>query len=249
MEADRSSKPAWNIRDAIGYLLDDLERRYEAEAAGVPSVPPTLSSGVAAFDQVCGGGLAPGRVTIVEAKLSAQALALLCSIANSVESGTVLDVSSALDATASLLANRCGVPAVLISTGCLSVQDWDDITAALQELASRNLWIGEATSLPALERLASTGQRSVLLIHDLERFGPASRVVPTISRIAELNDVAVVASCSSAGNVPFRALENTTKIAMIPCRLASGASFVRPDARETPCITHVEVDCLSSIVR
>jgi hypothetical protein len=239
---------AWTLADAIGFLLDDLEALYEP-GDELPVDPLPLSTGVDAVDRVCGGGLHLGELTVVEADLCAQARALVCTVARRIEHPVLLDAGPVVDTAAWLVAGASGVPHVLVRTGRLEDSDWNAIVAAVRALAEREVWVSESDTLPELAGQVAGRGAEVVLVHELERFGPPIKVVPALAELAATAGVAVLATATAMGELPEWSTQRTRRVAMLPHGLAGRAALVRPDAWDVLSVAQVDVDGLVAALR
>lgn len=157
------------IGDLMLRVVEDLDRRYnnpnDASLRGVPT-------GLTALDQRM-TGLRPGEMIIVAGRPGMGKTALGLNIAANVAmdrevSGAVLYLS--MEMGAAELAERClalagKVPYAEILTGAMLDQSWPGVTAGVQRLAERKLFIDDTGGLD-LGRLSAKA-RSIKRRHGL----------------------------------------------------------------------------------
>jgi len=247
--ADRSWRPerAVPICDALDLLLDDLEARYTHDEPELPPDPLPLGTGVNALDRVLGGGVHLGTVTLLEADLTAQADALLYSVARRIEHPTLLDTPSLLHTARWMMAGSASVPAVWVESGRLSRDDWRAIADNIGGLAARDLLVSATGSLQGLAHLVSDSDNDadVVLVQDISRFGPTVATVAALCRLATNAGVAILATTTPLGELPPAAFDRIERVLVLDHCLGSKATLVHPDPLEMLATVEIDVECLT----
>lgn len=245
---DRAWRPeqALTISDALGAFLDHLEDEFAHDVEEeLPPDPLPLSTGVAALDHVLGGGVHVGTVTTLEASLAAQADALLYSVARRIERRTLLDAGSVLETVRWLVAGESEVPAVALTGDELSERDWSAVASAMRPLADRDLVVSEIETLRTLERLIATSDVDVVLVQELDRFGPPASAAAALARIAAAHAVAILVSTRPLGEIPGSALSRIERVLVCDHCLGSKASLVHPDPFDLLRVAAIDIECLT----
>lgn len=233
-----------SIADAIGGFLDHLEILLSSPSTELPPDPVPLSTGVAEFDYVCGGGVQLGTVTLIDATLTSQTWALLCTIARRIDHRTLFVSESILDAAAWLVAGVSAVPAALVCGAALSENEWAVIAREIPALVSRPVWLSEAESCATLERQIKTRPTTVVLIDDLLRLGPPSDVALALSAIASRHAVAVIAGASQLAPMQQAGRGAAPVVTMIAEALGGRAIVVRPDPSDLLSAARLRINLL-----
>ena len=240
------------IEHALDALLDQMERCLEGpDHEGVEFEQDLLpmSTGILALDRVLGGGVHRGTLTVVEADISAQANALLCSVARQIPHPRLLDSQRFFDAVSWLVAGSAGVPEISVSEVRLTSLEWERVAKGLAALHQEDLRISSTGSLRALASVASASGVEVVLVHDVDRFGPPVEFVPKLAMLAASTGLAVIATAGILGELPDWALDGVTLVSMHGFNFGGTAAMVRADPDEMLATAEVEVELLSGIVR
>lgn len=236
------------IGDALGDLLDDLDRRTRHWCDPLPVDPLPISTGVPALDRVCGGGVHLGQVLLLEADQPAHAAAVACSIARQAPHPVLLDTPSVRDATRTLLAGAAQVPAVLIGSGQLDDGDWAKLTAALEPLAEREVRLAASESMAELQHLVATHPAAIVVVQGIERLGRSYVVVSSLVDLAAEAGLAVVGLCSPLPKAPGNLRYPLARVAMTAHTLGGGAALAAVDEHDGLLVAQVAVDALHATV-
>lgn len=247
---DRSWRPerAVPVADALDELLDHLESIYEHPPVDLPAELLPFSTGILALDQVCGGGLRVGTVTLLDCTLAGQSQALLYSAARQTQVPALLAVSNRLTTARWLLAGCSEVPATLIGTGQLSEKDWRAISSKIAQLAARQLQIAEVASITGLRHVAASETPAVLLTERPERLGPIEATIHALVHLAESQHLAVLCSTSQAPDLSNFNLPGLIRVVVAPYALGSRATLIRVDDEDGLTAARVEIALLDGTV-
>ncbi len=237
------------IADALSALLDDIEGYCEQDWVAVPADPIPLSCGITTLDRAFGGGVHIGTLTLIEADLSAQARAVILSIARHIDHPALLAVASTKRATEWLFAGASGVPATLINDCLLDEGDWSRLSATASVLGSRPLNLTESASVTALGHLIVDSGAPILLVEELSRLGPPCETLAALVRLAAVVGVAVVATSEPLGDLPSWATESVNRVTMVAHGLGARAALISGAAFGDFVVEQIRVDCLEGAIR
>ncbi len=215
-----------SLLDSIDALLDDIERlvgQDEQKEALDDAYP--IVTGLHALDELC-GGVRSARLTLIEADHLAQANALVCTIARTIEYPTLVAVQVVQDATTWILAGETGIPAVLIAHSLLTKDHWSDIASAIGRLGEQGVRLTETATIKGISYLCQVKLPVVLVVQGIERFGPVESVAPALMHLAENTGMAVLATCQPIAHTPDWGLQGCTHISMHTHGLTGRATLV-----------------------
>lgn len=237
------------IADALDSLLDRFQESpdHESEIESEPVRLP-ISTGRLAIDRVLGGGLRRRQVTLFEAELPAQRDAILWSIARNSPDRLLLEVDSPVGATVWMWAGLAGVPAVAMSSGCMSEAEWRAASDVVGELSSRDLHVCSVASVRALAALVDQHDPDVLLLQNTERFGDRDDIVHELTCVARGADIAVVAGTRDQPGFPPARRDDVQRVLVEASDLGARATLVRVDSWDLLSVAEVEVDLLTGVV-
>lgn len=233
------------IADALDDLLTSIADEQEEPPASVSTVRLPYGTGVLGLDQACDGGLRAGMVTVLDCPLPAQSRALLFTTARRADVPTLLAVDDVSDATRWLLAGAAGVPAELIRIEHLGAEDWDAITANIEGLARRDLSVTSAQTIPGIRHLVHEVGAEVVIVEDLDRFGPADEALESLMWLARSTGVAVLTAVCVFPPMHDSLLDGVVRVAVVPQALASRAALVSTDCGDGLTAAQVEIATLT----
>ena len=250
-EAWWGARRAVRIDHALDALLEQIEQGV-GRASCAPDPPDDLlplSTGFLPLDRVLGGGVWRGTVTLVEAGIEAQGVALLHTVALRTPRRCLVDGPHFFETVEGLLAASAGVPRVSIAEGRMSEREWAALASGLRELGDREVRVSSTGSLVALAHVATPIGADLVVVHDPGRFGPPVEVMPALVKLAASAGAAVITSTAPIGDLPGWASADLTRLEVHGYGLGGRASLVRPDTEDLLAVAQVEVECLSGVVR
>lgn len=232
------------IADALELLLDRMEEDFDCPAPRVTEVFLPFSTGLVALDRVCGGGLHPGIVTVLECPLPSHARSLLFSVARGTDVPTMLAVDDLEDGATWLLAGVSGVPAKLIEQRRLSQRDWHSISATLAVLANQELVMTEAPSAGGIEHVIREDRSVILIVDEPERLGPVEDVLWWLTQVAEATGVACLTSVGDLSHLTECLKPEMVNVTVVPHTMGGRATLVSTDGDDGFAVAHVQVAML-----
>jgi hypothetical protein len=233
------------LSDALADLLDHVERRLQSRGSKLPVDPLPFASGLDALDGVLDGGLRRGVVTMVEARLPAQAASLGYTVARAVDEPALLVAADVVEATGWLVAGASGVPAVSVLSGELTEREWSSVARAVAELSHRPVSVTEVRSLSALDHvLYSEGRPPAVLVLEPARFGPVDQALGRLGELAERHGVAVCTLSGPIGPLAPLLERELRRVWVADDGLGSRATLVCADDDVMLRSADVTVDCL-----
>lgn len=234
------------LPDALADLLDHLERRAQVQGSKLPVDPLPFESGLDALDEVLDGGLRRGVVSVIEARLPAQAASLGYTVARAVDEPALLVVADVVETTGWLVAGASGVPAVSVLSGELTELEWSAVARSVAELSHRPVSMTEVRSLSALDHVVfSEGRPAAVLVVEPARFGPMEQVLGRLVELAERHAVAMCTLSGPVGQLAPLLERELRRVWVADDGLGSRATLVRPDDDVLLRSAEVTVDCLS----
>lgn len=252
------SKAWWGTERAVPivHALDALFEQMDRQLGGEPpevvwlaGYLMPLNTGLLPLDSVLGGGIGRGTVALVEADIKAQGEALLNTVARNAPHRCLVDGHDFFALVAGLLAGAAGVPRVNVTDARLSEDEWASVRSGLEQLRDMDVLVSSAGSISALSEIAVATDVDILVIHDLDRFGPPIYLVPELAELAIVCGAAVLASTGPLGDLGDWATDGVVQVGMYGFGLGGQASLVRPDPDDLLAVAQVEVECLHGTVR
>lgn len=236
-----------HIAQALESLLNlvDQQCRSSDDPTDRGAILP-LSTGRLYLDRLLGGGIRPATVTLFEADTAEVARPLLIDIARHARHRTLMAVHRLHWETALIWSAAARVEHQRFARGSLDDHDWAELTAAIAELADRDLWVTETIAHSALRDGITRHGVEVLLVDDVSRLAHPTRALAWLVGIAVELGVAVVATST---NLALDELRGGDRLVRVGVYDESGrATLVRADPIDMVRVEDVFVQASTGLV-